>query len=498
LRTYLLDQQESTYAQGDGSTSTLPASRSYEVRGSMSQLLPGGLRARARIDYFSDITTMQTFNMNVQDASRVQRSFNGNVAGAWRGFTLNGTYDRSEYFSGTTSSALYGGAPRVAVSRSERPLLGSPIYFSVGGEYAHLLRVSRNLTTTPIEEDDRTLTRLNIAPQIRYPFKKWQWFTVSSTLGWRDTYYTRSLDPTTKVVLDDGLNRRFFLIQSRIVGPAFNRIWDTPGNRYAEKFKHSVEPYLSLDRTSTIDNFDQIVQIEPGVDAIVGGTTRATYGVNNRFYAKRRRGQTRQAREIIGVDLTQTYYTDQRAAQYDPRYETSLTGAPPSHFSPIALSVRVVPTNDLNFSTRAEFDSRYRALRTITASGTYAWTGRLQTTFGWSKRAFIEELAGFNDKTRLDHYINAGTNVHTKDNQVGGAYAFNYDVLRASMLQQRLTGFYNAQCCGVAFEYQAFSFGGITSVGGVVPTDHRFFLSFTLGGLGSFSPFSGAMGGVPR
>jgi hypothetical protein len=50
----------------------------------------------------------------------------------------------------------------------------------------------------------------------------------------------------------------------------------------------------------------------------------------------------------------------------------------------------------------------------------------------------------------------------------------------------------------VAFEYQAFSFGGITSVGGVVPTDHRFFLSFTLGGLGSFSPFSGAMGGVPR
>jgi hypothetical protein len=246
-----------------------------------------------------------------------------------------------------------------------------------------------------------------------------------------------------------------------------------------------------------IDNFDKIVQTE-GVDAIVGGTTRATYGVNNRFYAKRRQGQISQAREIIGVELTQTYYTDQRAAQYDRQYATSFSGAPPSHYSPIALNVRVTPINDLSVATRAEFDSRYRALRTITASGTYAWTGRLQTTVGWSKRAFIEELAGFNDRTRLDHYLNAATNVHTKDNRFGGAYTFNYDLLRTSMMQQRLTGFYNAQCCGVAFEYQTFSFGGIVSLAGVVPADHRFFLSFTLAGLGSFSPFGGALAGVPR
>jgi hypothetical protein len=31
-----------------------------------------------------------------------------------------------------------------------------------------------------------------------------------------------------------------------------------------------------------------------------------------------------------------------------------------------------------------------------------------------------------------------------------------------------------------------------------VPSDHRFFLSFTLAGLGNFSPFNGAMSGVPR
>jgi hypothetical protein len=64
------------------------------------------------------------------------------------------------------------------------------------------------------------------------------------------------------------------------------------------------------------------------------------------------------------------------------------------------------------------------------------------------------------------------------------------------MLQQRISGFYNAQCCGIAAEYQSYNFGGL--VGVPIPADHRFFLSFTLAGLGNFSPFNGALGGLPR
>jgi hypothetical protein len=96
----------------------------------------------------------------------------------------------------------------------------------------------------------------------------------------------------------------------------------------------------------------------------------------------------------------------------------------------------------------------------------------------------------------LDHSLNVTTNARTTDNRFGGAYSFNYDVLRSAMLQQRLSGFYNAQCCGLAFEYQTYNLSGIGSFG--VPVDRRFFLSFTLAGLGNFSPFNGAMGGIPR
>lgn len=495
VRAHLLSQRQTSYALADGSQSTLAANRSYEIRGGANQALPGNLRARARVDYFSSVAAMQTFNTNIADASRSQRRIGGNVIGAWGTYSLNGTFDRTESFYNVTNSAVTGSWPRVALTRNERPIPDTPLYFSVTTEYARLLRDDRTDTT----ETNKGLTRLDLAPQVRFPFRKWQWFTVNSTLGWRDTFYTRSLDQSLSVV-DESVNRRFVTAQAQVAGPTFIRLWDTPGNRYAERFKHSIEPNVSVTRTSPIDNSSRIIQLE-GTDFIVGDVTQYAYGVTNRFYAKRRvpSGQTSQAREIANVELTQTYYTDQRAGQFDPRYASSFAGTAgtaQSHFSPIALAVRALPTTDISATLRAEFDSTYRALRTITATGTYAWSGRTQTTVGWSKRAFIRDLPGFDDPTRLDHFINASSTVHTRDNRYGGIYSFNYDALNGTLLQQRMSAFYNAQCCGIAFEYQQYNLAGVS--GTPVLADHRFFLSFTLAGLGNFSPFNGALGSVPR
>src|SRR6185503_9217466 len=108
-------------------------------------------------------------------------------------------------------------------------------------------------------------------------------------------------------------------------------------------------PSLNITRTSTIDDFRQIIQID-GTDTIVGGTTQFAYGVNNRFYAKRpgEAGRPSQSREIFDVALSQTYYTTSLASQYDPRYTSSTANAAPSNFSPILLSIRGMPSNDVN------------------------------------------------------------------------------------------------------------------------------------------------------
>ena len=155
-------------------------------------------------------------------------------------------------------------------------------------------------------------------------------------------------------------------MQAQVVGPVFNRVWDTPDNQYAEKFKHTVEPFLNVVRTSSIDNFDRIILID-GTDYIVGGNTQMTYGVNNRFYAKRPgiAGQRSQPREILDVSVTQSHYSQSQASQYDIQYTTSSNTVAASNFSPILITVRGMPTNELNAQTSIEIDSRYLALRQI-------------------------------------------------------------------------------------------------------------------------------------
>jgi LPS-assembly protein len=504
LRAFMLDQHAADYVQADGSpTVTIPSQRYFDIVGSANQLLPGNIRARARVNYPSDIGTSETFNTNIYDASRSQRTFGGNLVGAWGTYTMNATLNHTEYFYDANNSVLSGSWPQVAFNRNERPLFGTDLYVSVASEYARLLSDSRSNdpTTHVVTENNQGLNRFDFFPQIRYPFKKWAWLTANSTLSWRDTYYSRILtpvDPTgtvSQTITDEGFNRKFFNFQTQLVGPVFSRVWDTPTNGYAEKFKHSIEPFLTVQKTTDVQNFDRIQRFD-GIDSFVGGT-QYTYGVTNRFYAKRKLtpGQPSLAREIVDVELRQSYYTNQQAAQYDHQYQTTLIGGgSPSNFSPIQLNVRAIPTNDINATLTMEFDSRYHALRTISANGSYSWAQHIQTTIGWSKQGSIPQLQGFNNP---DQYINTSTTLRTRDNQYGTTYQFNYDIQNSTMTQQRITAFYNAQCCGLAFEYQTYNY---PNFGSPIPisSDHRFFLSFTLAGLGNFSPFSGALSGVPR
>ena len=59
----------------------------------------------------------------------------------------------------------------------------------------------------------------------------------------------------------------------------------------------------------------------------------------------------------------------------------------------------------------------------------------------------------------LDPYTNGSSTTHTRDNRLGATYSFNFDVLHRAVIQQRISAFYNAQCCGLAMEYQTYNYG---------------------------------------
>ena len=508
LRAYFLNERETEFIQS-GFARTLPARRSYESRGQFTQRLAGGWMARSQVDYFSDITVQQTYHANVFEASSRMRTYSSNIAGALGAYQLSGTVNANETFFGDTDATLYGAGPRVTFSQGQWQIPGVPAYVSFGSEYARLMRRSTFKRGGVEQQIDSGLQRFDINPTIRIPFTKWPFLTFNSSATWRGTYWTESLDPTSEEQglglsrgkqIPEGVTRTFLDVQSQITGPSFVKVWDTPNSGYAERMKHVIEPWVNFSRLTAIDNFDEIVQLE-GIDSIYGGGTQVRYGINNRIYARRQEVSpvtvgvppAAVAREIVSVALMQSYYTDSRAARFDRMFMTSFNMTPPSHVSPVSLIVRAQPTRVLGGSMRAEYDTQFGALRTIGAEGTAQFGGWLETRGGWSQRRFVEGLPGFNDPNGLDHYINSFTSMRNRDNTVGGVYSFNYDILRSRYLQQRVRVYYNAQCCGIAAEFQSFNFEGL-GTRARVPSDRRFNISFTLAGLGTFANLFGAFG----
>jgi hypothetical protein len=76
-----------------------------------------------------------------------------------------------------------------------------------------------------------------------------------------------------------------------------------------------------------------------------------------------------------------------------------------------------------------------------------------------------------------------------------GAYALTWDIGRSGILNQNVGVTYMAQCCGIQVEFQKFKFPQSVS-NFTVASDRRFNVSFVLAGLGTFSNFFGAFGGL--
>ena len=480
-----VNERPTTYLDSNGVERSVDGSKSYSVAGDIVQRLPLGLRARSNIDYFSNIRTQQRYQQDLYRSTNRRRRYGANVAGSWGSYIFSATADRNDTFYGE-SFQTSGNLPRILLSRSERPIAGLPIYFGVNGEYVGFLR---SQTENDVKTGDQGLTRLDVLPVLRIPFTRWPFLTANSLVAWHATYWTESIVEGKQA--PEGLGRQYFDFQTRITGPVLNRIWNTPGNGYAEKFKHVVEPSLSIQRVSAVDTFDRTVKID-GTDFETGNVTRFTYALSNRLYAKKTN-----SREIISASISQSYHTDPRSAQFDRQYQTSFSGTRPTHFTPVNLAVRASPTDTMQGDFRTEWHPTAHALMTLAANGTFRRSAWLSGTVGWSQRRLIPELSGFNDPRFATHFLNASVDLRAERNRIGGTYAFNYDLRGDTYLQQRFIAYYNAQCCGLAVEYQTQNFqGAISTIG--LPQARRFNISFTLAGIGTFSNLFGAFGGQDR
>jgi LPS-assembly protein len=477
-----LDEHPNTTTNSSGTTQTSNGIRSYAIVGDMAQRLPAHFQARANANYYTSIVTQQRYNQDLFQATNRSRRLGGNLSGSWKSYSIGVTTDRNDYFSNDTSFTTTGSLPRITVLRGEQPIGKTKMYFGLSGEYVTLLR---STTNNDVKVSDQGLTRFDINPTVRVPFTKWPFLTVNSVVAYRETYWTESLDDNKRQI-EEPIGRHYFDLQTRITGPVFNRIW-TPNSGYAEKLKHVVEPSLTIHYVPDIANFNHIVQLDY-VDTVLG-TTQFTYALNNRLYAKKTT-----SREIANLVVMQSYYTNENAATFDRTQTTGFGTTQPTHYGPVTLAARGAPTDRIQGDFRTEWDPTAHTLRTFSSNGIASISDWLQASVGWSRRRYIPGLPGFDNPASATHFLNSTVNVHRMGNRLGGAYTFNYDLKQNAFLQQRVTAYYNSQCCGIAVEYQAFNYTG-SFVAGTLTKDHRFNVSFTLAGVGTFSNLFGAFGG---
>ena len=481
LRAYRLSQKAATVGGFD-----FPEQKSMLVNGSVNQDLPFNLKGRALVDYSSSFQVNQLYSRDIYNATQTISRINGSVTGSWNFLNASLNGNRQQQFFGVSQSVISGSLPSLTAAVSNRRLGRLPVFFALQSEASRQIYVQKN----GAQEIDSSLSKFDITPTLRAPISTLPFLTANLNLSYRTTRYGESL--VDRVQVEVPYTRRYADLRADFLGPVFSKVY-TPNNVLADRLKHVIEPAFSVQRITAIDGEDRIVLLGNSYDRVVGGVTRMTYGLTNRVLVRKAPKEPNAStlasapRELLTASLTQTYYTDQRASQFDQNYSSSYIdaggGRPPSNYSPVSLQVRTQPTQFVGASVQSQYDSSTKKILSLSSGGDFT-TPMTQVRLSWSKT--LSTVFPTNS-------VNGSTRLNLLGGRLGGDYSINWDIEREVVIQQRVTAFYNAQCCGIILEYQQYNPGGFT--GSTLPQDRRFNLGFTLAGIGTFSNFFGNMGG---
>jgi LPS-assembly protein len=484
LRYYRLDQHEAQFAQS-GTVATLPAQTTYQLSGSGNQAIGTAIRLHERIDYTSNLITQQLYQQNVYQASNATRTVEAGLVGTWGSLNTSALFQRIETSTGSSTSQVYGSNPRITASVAPQRVFGLPIYASLTNDFGRL--PYRQVTDGRVTSD-RGLTRFDTLPTLRAALSRLSFLSFNTSASYRTTYYSRSADREGRVV-DEPLFRRYLSLRSDVVGPVLAKIWDTPDSGYSERMKHLIEPTFALEYIPTIQNSASVLTLSDSSDQVPGGATRLTYGVNNRLLARARTldGSPGTTIQFLTVGIQQTYYVTDRASLNDTQYVSTGLRSRAVDLSDVAINVKVTPGASLDSTTRLEYGVHGEGLHVMT-TGTTAQIPQGSTTVSYSRYRR-------SSTAKPESSLTWGTNVDLLEGRARGSYSLTWDIGRSAVLNQGIGLSYLAQCCGIQAEFQKFKYPQSSS-NFPIPSDRRFNVSFVLAGLGTFSNFFGAFGGL--
>ncbi|HEY5610366.1 MAG TPA: LPS assembly protein LptD, partial [Thermoanaerobaculia bacterium] len=438
--------------------------------------LPGGFRGVIDIRDFSDLEFFQRFERRFE-LNTISNIYSSAYLTKNRSrYSLNVRADRRKHFLGQGQEQIFQQLPAVQLTTYPNRIGNTPFYLALESSISNLLTTS----TSPVRPAASThYQRADFFPTLSVQLRTPLWISIKPQLSIRETYYSSSLEPTTRAILDESLSRSYAQGQVEIVGPSLSRIYQREAGGFS-RFKHVIEPRVRYVYTTEVDNQNRVIQFDT-VDSPVLPIVRDSveYSLTQRIIGKEK-GENASAREIMSITLRQS------AALSDPFRQVVIPGRKQNRFTPLSLTTRFNPYQSVSVDATAVFGNLSQQLdqASLSANLRSAATNRYlgltwYSTFkppgavagGSSQFRFLGGIPIWKEKLRADA-------------------AVNYDAERRDLLEQRYLVGYNASCYNVGVEFRdfiAYSFLG--------PTDRNreYQISVSLKNVGTFVDLRGSL-----
>lgn len=483
-----------------------------------------GFTAAADVNITSNLAFRQVFSDNIQQAISPEETSQVFINKEHNSYSFN-FLARTQVTSLTNSRIRIRQLPSVSIQK--RPTIVSfleklPVYFSFDGAAEGMSRketvedalqfiidAGGNPIITP-----SIVQRLDAQPRIELPISFAGWNLTASANG-RVTFYSNSVDPTTRDVLSRNLTRWYGQFEFDVRPPALAKDFSRKGSFF---FRHVIEPYIVYRKLSGIDNFDRIIRFDYN-DAIAD-TNEIEFGVANRFFTRRstetvndaavkanretdKPSLATQPYEALTITLRGKYFFDPdfggalrpgRRNQFYPVNTLSgfVYGGVPRRFSPINIDTRYRPRRDLFADFRTDLDANGGGIRAMSATfGLSKATIQIFQSFYYTRAIeLVGNLAAFADARGFEPGTLRGSQwspsvfLGNRDRGLFGGASFFFDFQKrpgrgnSSLINSTVTIGHAWDCCAVTGQFSSWNVG--------LRKENRVVFSFRLNGIGTF------------
>lgn len=420
------------------------------------QELPKGFKLDAKLDLIGDDNFNKTFTNDTNRRTRRSTDSFALLTKSWSNSTLD-ILTRLRKSTQDNVDDTFGLLPKITHKVQRTKLGKSGFYFNQDISYTGILT---DLNSSITADQDETIHRGDIHPQLSFPFRPANWLSVTPQVGARFTYYDKGFDANNNEF--SGFSRELFDINTVIEGPKINRVFGS-GSKNGTKFNHILEPRIVYDYIPDIDKDDRNkIKIFDEIDS-VNPVNRLTYSLNQRILKKSRNkdGESKTT-QLLRFEVLQSY---------DLRDTETASGVNARPFSDLRfdldsrLSDPIILNIDSTFNVYDEQFKTFNVLAGIKPVDSLTLMAERRYTRGSTTFLLGTVDYAFLDGWRLQ-------------------YSARYDEKRKEFQENDLSLSYHndCNCWGIGIDFiQRKNING-----GVSQDDTRFMFRFDLKGIGEF------------